>query len=162
MRTCGWEGGTMKKFLLLGFGVLFLTGCSVHGHGPRVGLGVSMGGPPPVVVAPPAPGPPVWAPAHGRRAMGAHRYYYYPASDVYFNVSTGSYFYMNGGNWQMAMSLPSALVIDSGNYISLDLDTDRPYLFYDEHRVKYKGHKFKGNKHFKKHGKGHGHRGNRH
>lgn len=151
----------MKKFMLAGISVVFLAGCSVHGHGPRVGLGVAIGGPPPppVVVAQPVPGPPVWAPAHGRRAMASQRYYYYPSSGVYFNVATGSYFYMNGGNWQVAMSLPTTLVIDSSDYVSIELDTDRPYLFYDQHRVKYKGHQFKGHKHFKKRGHGHGGKG---
>lgn len=146
----------MKKFMLAGISVLVLTGCAIDGRGPRVGLGVSVGGPPPppVVIAQPAPGPPPWAPAHGRRAMMSHRYYYYPSSGVYMNVATGSYFYMNGGNWQVGMSLPSALVIDSGDYVAIELDTDRPYLFYDEHRVKYKGHK-----RFKNKGHGHGHRG---
>jgi len=144
----------MKKFMLAGISLLVLTGCAVDGRGPRVGLGVAIGGapPPPVIVAQPAPGPPPWAPAHGRRAMVAQRYYYYPSSGVYFNVNTGSYFYMNGGNWQVGMSLPSTLVIDSGDYIALDLETDRPYQFYDEHRMKYKGHK-----HFKERGHGRGH-----
>jgi hypothetical protein len=82
--------------------------------------------------------------------MERYRYYYYPASGVYFNVSTGSYFYLNGGSWQVGMSLPSAVIVDSGNYVTLDLDTDQPYLFYDEHRVKFKGHG-RGN------GRGHGH-----
>lgn len=145
----------MKKFVLAGIGVLILTGCAVDGRGPRVGLGVSVGGPPPpVVVAQPAPGPPPWAPAYGRRAMASYRYYYYPSSGVYFNVATGSYFYMDGGGWQVGMSLPSTLVIDSSDYVAIELDSDRPYLFYDQHRLKYKGHgRFKGN------GQGRGHEG---
>ena len=146
----------MKKFLLAGIGLLILTGCATDGRNPRVGVGVSVGAaqPPPVVVAQPAPGPPPWAPAHGRRAMAAHRYYYYPASGVYFNVANGNYFYMNGGTWQVGMSLPSTLVLDSSNYVAIELETDRPYLFYDEHRVKYKGHK-----HMKSKGHGRGHKG---
>jgi hypothetical protein len=72
------------------------------------------------------------------------------------NVTTGSYFYMNGGNWQVAMTLPSALVLDTSNYVSMELETDRPYLYYEEHKVKYKGHgRSQGNGHGNGHGRGH-------
>ncbi|MGQ0694038.1 MAG: hypothetical protein ACT4OL_00500 [Nitrospiraceae bacterium] len=133
----------MKKLLLTGMGALMLVGCATDGRSPNVGVGVSVGGsaPPPVIVEAPRGGPPVWVPAHGRRARKAHySYYYYPASGVYVNVSTGSYFYLNGGTWQVAMTLPSTVVLDRSNYVSLELDTDRPYLYYEEHKVKYKGH----------------------
>ena len=132
-----------KKFLLTGIGILTLFGCTTDGSNPNVGVGVSVGGgaPPPVVVEEPRGGPPPWAPAHGRRAKEVrYRYYYYPASGVYVNVATGSYFYMNGGNWQVGMTLPSTVVLDKTNYVSLELDTDTPYIFYEEHKVKYKGH----------------------
>lgn len=49
------------------------------------------------------------------------------------------------------MSLPSTVVIDTNDYVSVELDTDKPYLYYEEHRVKYKG---KG----PSHGKGNGHK----
>jgi len=81
-----------------------------------------------------------------------YRYYYYPASGVYMNVSTGSYFYLNGGTWQVAMTLPSTVVLDTSNYVSLELETDRPYLYYEEHKVKYKGH---GRSPGNGHGRGH-------
>jgi hypothetical protein len=38
------------------------------------------------------------------------------------------------------MTLPSTVDLDKTNYVSLELDTDAPYLFYEEHKVKYKGH----------------------
>lgn len=147
----------MKKMLLSGVGMLMLAGCVADGRYPNVGVGVSVGGgaPPPVVVEAPRGGPPPWAPAHGRRGMEArYRYYYYPSSGVYFNIATGSYFYMNGGNWQMTMSLPTTVILDRGDYVSLELETDQPYRFYDEHRVKFRGH---GHGHAKKHGHGRGH-----
>ena len=143
----------MKKLLLTGIGALMLAGCTTDGRSPNVGVGVSVGGgAPPVIVEAPRGGPPPWAPAHGRRAKEAYRYYYYPSSGVYVNVSTGSYFYMNGGSWQVAMTLPSTVVLDQGNYVSLELETDRPYIYYDEHKVKYKGHgRAKKHGHGKKH-----------
>ncbi|CBK41396.1 conserved exported protein of unknown function [Nitrospira defluvii] len=132
----------MKKVLLTGIGTLLLAGCAMDGRNPNVGVGVSVGNPAPepVIVATPRGGPPSWAPAHGRRAKEVrYRYQYYPASGVYVNVSTGSYFYMNGGSWQVGMTLPSTLMLDRSNYVSLELETDRPYLYYEEHKVKYKG-----------------------
>jgi len=56
------------------------------------------------------------------------------------NVSTGSYFYLSGGTWQVVMTLPSTVVLDTSNYVSLELETDRPYLYYDEHKVRYQGY----------------------
>ncbi|HEY7534087.1 MAG TPA: hypothetical protein VH681_15050 [Nitrospiraceae bacterium] len=132
-----------KKLLLTGIGILTLVGCATDGSNPDVGVGVSVGGgaTPPVVVEESRGGPPPWAPAHGRRAKPVrYRYYYYPASGVYVNVATGSYFYLNGGTWQVAMTLPSTVVIDKSNYVNMELETDKPYLFYEEHKVKYKGH----------------------
>ena len=58
---------------------------------------------------------------------------------MYMNVSTGGYFYLNGGTWQVAMTLPSTVRLDVSNYVSLELETDRPYLYHDVHKVKYKG-----------------------
>ena len=147
----------MKKLLLSGIGALMLVGCVVDGRSPNVGVGVSIGGgaPPPVIVEESRGGPPPWAPAHGRRAKEArYRYYYYPSSGVYLNVSTGSYFYLNGGSWQMTMALPHNVSIDTNDYVSLELETEQPYRYYDEHRGKYKGRG-----HFKKHERGHGGKG---
>jgi hypothetical protein len=136
----------VKKLLLTGIGALMLAGCATDGRSPQVGVGVSVGGgaPPPVIVEAPRGGPPPWAPAYGRRAQEAqYRYYYYhyyPASGVYMNVSTGGYFYLSGGTWQAAMTLPSTMVLDTSNYVSLELETDKPYLYYDEHKVGYREH----------------------
>ncbi len=143
----------MKKLLLSGIGALMLAGCAIDGRSPNVGVGVSVGGgaPPPVIVEETRGGPPSWAPAHGRRGKEArYRYHYYPSSGVYFNVATGSYFYLNGGNWQMTMALPATVILDSNDYVSLELESDQPYRYYDEHRGKYKGQG-----HFKKHKRGH-------
>ena len=132
----------MKKLLLSGIGALMLVGCVVDGRSPNVGVGVSIGGgaPPPAIVEESRGGPPPWAPAHGRRAKEArYRYYYYPSSGVYLNVSTGSYFYLNGGSWQMTMALPHNVSLDTNDYVSLELETEQPYRYYDEHRGMYKG-----------------------
>jgi hypothetical protein len=68
------------------------------------------------------------------------------------NVNTGGYFYLSGGTWQVAMTLPSTVRLDTSNYVSLELETDKPYQYYEEHKVKYKGYgRSKGHGH----GKGH-------
>lgn len=131
----------MKKLPLTAIGLVLLAGCTLDGRNPNVGVGVSVGTPQPepVIVASPPGGPPPWAPAHGRRAKEArYQYHYYPASGVYVNVTTGRYFYLNGGTWQVAASLPSTMMLDKSNVVTLELDTDRPYLYYEEHKVKYK------------------------
>jgi hypothetical protein len=69
------------------------------------------------------------------------------------NVTTGGYFYLSGGTWQVAMTLPSTVGLDTSNYVSLELETDKPYLYYEEHKVKYKGH---GRSQGQGRGRGHG------
>ncbi len=129
----------MKNLILVATAGFLLAGCAVDdGRRPNVNVGVAIGGDAPARGG----GPPPWAPAHGRRAKeAAYRYYYYPASGVYLNISTGTYFYLSGGTWQVSARLPPSVVIDTADYVSLELATDKPYLFYDEHRVKFKGKK---------------------
>lgn len=75
--------------------------------------------------------PPPWAPAHGYRAKQApaHRYVYYPQQRVYYAPETHSWFWLNGGNWQVGVTLPSqyrAYVSNGG--VSISLNTSRPYV----------------------------------
>lgn len=79
---------------------------------------------------PPEPGPPPWAPAHGYRAK--HHYYYYPASYVYFDTGRKLYFYYSDSRWQVSVSLPTAIHIDVGDYVALDMETDRPYTYHSD------------------------------
>ncbi len=80
-------------------------------------------------------GPPAHAPAYGYRAK--YQYHYYPRCKVYYDTARGIYFYLKGENWEVGVSLPSHLKNDLGEYVSLELETDRPYLFYEEHNKKY-------------------------
>lgn len=75
-------------------------------------------------------GPPPWAPAHGYRAK--HQYHYYPSSYVYFDVGRTLYFYYENGNWRVSASLPGGIQIDVGNYVTLEMDTDKPYEYHAE------------------------------
>ena len=85
-------------------------------------------------------GPPAHAPAHGYRAK--HHYRYYPDAYVYYDTNRGAYFYLYHGQWRISVSLPDYINLGSG-YISLELDTDEPYRYHDEHKEKYPPGKMK-------------------
>ena len=80
-------------------------------------------------------GPPSHASAHGYRAK--YQYRYYPRCRVYYDAEKRVYFYLKGDNWEVGISLPGNLKGDLGEYVSLELDTDKPYLFNEEHIKKY-------------------------
>ena len=80
-------------------------------------------------------GPPAHASAHGYRAKFQYRYY--PHCRVYYDVERGVYFYLKGENWEVGISLPDHLKNDLGEYVNLEMDTDKPYLLNKEHNKKY-------------------------
>jgi hypothetical protein len=90
-------------------------------------------------------GPPPWAPAHGNRAK--HSYRYYPYHGIYFEERSGVYFYLSDGRWQMSASLPVSVRITVNDFVTLDMDTDRPYEYHNDVVKKYPpGQQKKGNK----------------
>jgi len=80
-------------------------------------------------------GPPPHAPAHGYRAK--HQYRYYPSRSVYYDTGRGLYFYIKGDNWEVGASLPNSLRVELGDYVSMELDTDKPYIYHEDHVKKY-------------------------
>ncbi len=96
-------------------------------------LGISIGDSPGAGPGYEEKGPPPWAPAHGARAK--HNYRYYQDSRVYYEQGRGVYFYYRDGKWQMSVSLPSSIQINVGSYVTLEMDTDKPYE-YDKDVVK--------------------------
>lgn len=121
------------------FGILvLLIFLSVSLSGCRTAGSVFIGNAPPGPG--PAPsyekeGPPPWAPAHGNRAK--HIYRYYPYHGIYFEQKTGVYFYLSEGRWQMSASLPAHIRITVNEFVTLDMDTDRPYDFHNDVVKKY-------------------------
>jgi len=71
-------------------------------------------------------GPPLHAPAHGYRAK--HHYHYYPRAEVYYDTSRKLYFYMQGDGWKASVSLPLDLKVRLGDYVSVEMESDKPYL----------------------------------
>jgi hypothetical protein len=90
---------------------------------------------PPVAKKHQKQGPPAHAPAHGYRAK--HSYRYYPSSSVYYDTGRELYFYLKGDNWEFGASLPGNLRVQLGDYVSMELDTDKPYVYHADHIKKY-------------------------
>ena len=82
-------------------------------------------------------GPPSWAPAHGQRAK--HKYQYYPSAGAYFDVDRKLFFFRDKGDWVSAPKLPPVIVPTPGHFVEIELDTDRPFIHFEEHRVKFPG-----------------------
>jgi len=80
-------------------------------------------------------GPPAHAPAHGYRAK--HQYRYYPSRSVYYDTARGLYFYLKGDNWEVGASLPGSLRVGLGDSVSIELETDKPYIHHEAHVKKY-------------------------
>ena len=89
-------------------------------------------------------GPPPHAPAHGYR--GKYAYRYYPACHVYFDVHREVYFYLSGGNWRMSVSLPREIRVQLTDHVIIEMDSDRPYTKFSEHKRKYPPGQMKKNK----------------
>lgn len=83
-----------------------------------------------VIVDAPPPGPPPWAPAHVFRRNRA--YYYYPGCDVYYRPADRMWFYLEGSEWRVSVSLPSRISVDFGHSVSLTMETDRPYQYHQQ------------------------------
>jgi hypothetical protein len=95
-------------------------------------------------------GPPAHAPAHGYQAKHQYQYRYYPSRSVYYDTGRGLYFYLKGKNWEVGASLPSNLRVGLGDSVSIELNTDKPYIHHAEHVKKYPPGKMKKNKDKKK------------
>jgi hypothetical protein len=80
-------------------------------------------------------GPPPHAKAHGYRAK--HTYRYYPSANAYYDVERKSYFYLEGNNWRVGVSLPDNLNVRLGSYVTIGMDSDKPYTSFEEHKRQY-------------------------
>ena len=118
---------TKQLLILLGCGLFMvsLNACSVN----RGGVHVGGGG------AAVKHGPPPHAPAHGYRAK--HMYYYYPEAYVYFDISRQVYFFLEGDRWRMTVSLPHSLYARLGDYVAIEMHSDKPYTHFHSHKKKY-------------------------
>ena len=61
------------------------------------------------------------------------KYRYYPNSMVYYDIHKELYFYPEKGNWFIFVSLPKNLDARLGDYVIIEMDTDKPYLYSKRH-----------------------------
>lgn len=94
------------------------------------------------------PSPPPHAPAHGVRAK--YEYRYYPSVGIYYDINRGIYFYAESGIWKSSNALPPNITVSLGDYVVVDLDTDKPYKYYKQHKKQYPPHSNSKNKKPKK------------
>jgi hypothetical protein len=134
---------SLKLILVLSLGFLqlcLLPSCAVKRGG------VTVGSP-----APPSPkksGPPPWAPAHGHRAK--YRYRYYPNHYVYYDVERRVYFYIEGEGWRVSAQLPRSIHIEYADYVTIEMETGKPYEYFYAHKKAYPPGQAKKNKKHKK------------
>ena len=79
--------------------------------------------------------PPPHAKAHGYRAKYTYRYY--PSVKVYYDFYRKAYFYLEGNNWRISVSLPSIFRVQLGDHVTIEMDSDKPHIRFDEHKRKY-------------------------
>ena len=65
-------------------------------------------------------------------------YYYYPDSNIYFHISTGTYYYYVDGVWSYSRSLPSYFLLDPYYRVRIVIRDRYPYLRNNEHRRMYR------------------------
>lgn len=82
-------------------------------------------------------------PAHAK-AYGKHKFYYYPAANVYYDATPKLYYYNNGSVWSGVSVLPPGMIIANGAPRVI-IYHDGPEVWYDNkvHVVKYKEYKYK-------------------
>ncbi|WP_081675064.1 hypothetical protein [Daejeonella oryzae] len=81
---------------------------------------------------------PLWGPVGYDRAD----YYYLPDIQTYYSVPKRQYVYLNDGRWLFSTNLPSRY---SGynlyNGYKVVMNSPRPYLYFNDHKVKYAKYK---------------------
>ncbi len=66
-----------------------------------------------------------------------YSYQYYPSSSVYYDIHRKLYFYFEDDNWKIFASLPGSLERKLGDYVKIEMDSDKPYMDNDKHAKKF-------------------------
>ena len=80
-------------------------------------------------------GPPPWAPAHGYRAK--YRYRYYPNARIYFDNQRSLYFFYRNGQWEVSANLPGGTRLEVGDYVTIEMDNSKPYIYHTDVEARY-------------------------
>ena len=79
-------------------------------------------------------GPPSYSEYHPHY----YDYYYYPSAGVYFQFTTGYYYYRGHDRWVRVRKLPPNVYIDPRDRVQIRIDSEKPYLRHDEHARRFK------------------------
>ncbi|HEY1114726.1 MAG TPA: hypothetical protein VGE66_14245 [Chitinophagaceae bacterium] len=78
--------------------------------------------------------------AFGQQAEAQQlRYYYYPASNAYYDVANQAYIYPSGGTWVTRGALPSRLAVLGSDRVVVYSATPQVWRYNATHKAKYKG-----------------------
>jgi len=61
-------------------------------------------------------------------------------------VNRKIYFYLEGNKWRVSGSLPGGIRLGYEDYVTIEMDSDRPYTLIEEHKRKYPPGQMKKNK----------------
>ena len=74
---------------------------------------------------------------HAHYYPAYYDYFFYPSVRVYFNYSTGHYYYPSGRRWIRSTNLPPHIHLDSRERVTTRIEGDKPYLKNRQHIQKY-------------------------
>jgi hypothetical protein len=67
------------------------------------------------------------------RSQNQYAYRYYPSCSVYYDTDRKLYYYLQDGGWKIFSYLPRNFNRELGYYVKLNMDTDKPYIYFDNH-----------------------------
>jgi hypothetical protein len=70
-----------------------------------------------------------------------HKFYYYPGSNVYYDVSAKQYIYFNGSNWVTVRTLPASIKASQSNRAIVYHTGKNVWIGNAAHSKKYKARK---------------------
>jgi hypothetical protein len=66
------------------------------------------------------------------QGVRAYQYRYYPAASVYYDLGRSVYHYFVDNQWQTVRTLPDSIHLNTREFATFELDTDRPYIYHQE------------------------------
>jgi hypothetical protein len=81
--------------------------------------------------------------AVGLSSQAQLKFYYYPSSNVYYNVAEDRYVYLNEGRWTPVASLPASINIARTPRYVVYNQTPEVWIQNQDHVKKYKAPKYK-------------------
>ena len=67
------------------------------------------------------------------RPQKEYSYRYYPLCSVYYDTNRKLYYYLQDGGWKIFSHLPRNFNRELDYYVKLNMDTDKPFIYFDNH-----------------------------